>query len=115
MLAGIMLSRNGDGDRVRDLLRPEMMISDVVSKCVTAVRDKDRGGVAEYLAKRGVQFIDDESAVDAILRTFLFARKREVEKLLKEKSALERRLREINEGIKKEVERDVKSLEKGKA
>lgn len=72
ILIGIALSKDGDGERVRELLSPEFLAGyGGTNRGLKAIQQMDRQGVADFLALAGVQMLNDEMAVDSILRTFL--------------------------------------------
>lgn len=99
LLVGMALTREGDGDRVREALQPELLDGVGPKKALDAIQGEDRDGVKKFLASIGIPMVDDERAVDAILRTFL----------MDAKSDLERQLAEVNRAMQSEDERVTKT------
>lgn len=84
LLLGIAISRNGDDKRVIDFLVPELLEGMTPSKFLRAVKDKDRDGVVRCLATFGVLMQENETAVDAILRTHLMDAKAKASQQIKD-------------------------------
>lgn len=83
VLVGILLSRDGDSKRLRDILIPELLMSEKTRRCLAAIQGLDRNGVDDFLKDVGVVMGTDELATDAIIRTFIGDRKAEVERIAK--------------------------------
>ena len=71
LLIGIALSRDGDDKRVVNYLVPELLEGLLPCQFLRAIKDKDRIGVVRSLASLGIQMLENETAVDAILRTHI--------------------------------------------
>jgi hypothetical protein len=83
ILIGIALaSKEGDSQRVTDQLLPDLLEGFGPSRMLAAIQSKDKDGVIEFLASLGVQLLDGERAVDAILRTHLGDARIELERKL---------------------------------
>ena len=83
ILIGIALaSKEGDSKRVTDQLLPDLLEGYGPSKMLSSIQSKDKDGVVEFLASLGVQLMDGERAVDAILRTHLGDARIELERKL---------------------------------
>ena len=83
ILIGIALaSKEGDSQRVTDQLLPDLLEGFGPSRMLAAIQSKDKDGVIEFLASLGVQLLDGERAVDAIMRTHLGDARIELERKL---------------------------------
>lgn len=82
MLLGAVLTQDGDWDRIRKLIDPKLLDLHGPRVCLKAIADNDRQKIRDFLASVGVQQLDNERAIDAILRTFLLNRKAELEAVL---------------------------------
>ena len=105
ILCGIMLSQNGDAKRIKELLTPELLqVSGSIGpvKLVRAINEGNAESVWDWLATVGVFRIEEERAVDSVVRQYLSNRKVKLEKVLKH----------VNEGIRKESKRAESKLEK---
>lgn len=71
LLIGIALSRDGDDKRVVNYLVPELLEGLMPSQLLRAIKEKDRVGVVKSLASIGILMQENETAVDAILRTHI--------------------------------------------
>lgn len=101
LLLGVALSRNGDGSRVRQVLEPELLEGYLPQTGMKALQDGDSAKMKTFLARCGVQMMDGERVVDALLREHLSdARKR-----------LSDRLERVNKAEKMETERLSKEMD----
>lgn len=97
ILIGVALSRNGDSKRVAWGLLPELLEGHANSAAMRAIQDKDAAALKRFLASIGVQMLDGELAVDALMR----------EQLAYAKQKLTDRLSKVHESWKAEEERAV--------
>ena len=83
ILIGIALaSREGDSRRVTEQIVPELLEGYGPARMLRSIQEKNKDGVMEFLASVGVQLMDGERAVDAIMRTHLGDARIELERKL---------------------------------
>ena len=69
VLLGIAIARDGDGDFVREFLRPELMMGTLQKKALTSIQNRDRVQMRMFLDDIGVTMLDGETAAGSIFRT----------------------------------------------
>lgn len=71
MLIGVAISRNGDGSRVRQTLAPELLEGYLPQTGMKALVESDSAAMKKFLARCGVQLMEGERVVDALMREHL--------------------------------------------
>lgn len=97
ILIGVALSRTGDSKRVTHGLLPELLEGYGPELALKAIQNKDAAELKRFLATIGVQMLEGELAVDALIR----------EHLTDAKQKLTERLSKVQESWKAEEERAV--------
>jgi hypothetical protein len=83
ILIGIALaSREGDSRRVTEQLVPELLEGYGPARMLKSIQEKNKEGVVDFLGSLGVNLLENERAVDAILRTHLGDARIELERKL---------------------------------
>ena len=82
ILLGVMLAKDGDPERARNAANHQLFQGPNTKRCALAIQEKEGPTVWDCLAFYGVQRVNNESAVDAILRLFLQEKAAELEGLL---------------------------------
>jgi hypothetical protein len=83
ILIGIALaSREGDSRRVTEQLVPELLEGYGPARMLKSIQEKNKDGVVDFLGSLGVNLLENERAVDAILRTHLGDARIELERKL---------------------------------
>lgn len=71
LLVGAAFARDGDGQKVRQLMIPDLLKGFTVGRAISAIQNNDRKGVETFLETIGVALGPKESAIDALLRTHM--------------------------------------------
>ena len=71
IVLGIAISRDGDSKRITEWVEPEMFSTGLAQQGMRALMGRNRHGVAAFLRAAGVEMVDGEYAVDAIIRTLI--------------------------------------------
>jgi hypothetical protein len=83
MLVGAAFAKDGDGQKVRQLMMPELLKGYSIGKAIKAIQSNDRQGVQRFLESIGVVMGPRESAIDALLRTHMTQSQMELEDMLR--------------------------------